>query len=205
MTSEIKLVAFDMGGVMVAADESIPINALARLSGRSAEEVFASIFAPEKKALVETGRIAWQAHAANIIEELGLAIEEPELRRIHCSSHSPDPDVIRIVESVSRSTPVTIASNLPEPHWQWARSSISAASRFEHPALSYRIGLMKPSAGFFQSMLDDYGLESDDVFFTDDVEANVEGAAAIGIHSYLFTGAGQLIHNLRSHGIEVQP
>ena len=205
MTGDVKLAAFDMGGVMITADESVPIGALANLSGCTREEVFASVFAPEKKALVETNRITWSAHAANVIAELKLTINEPELRRIHCSSHSPNPDVLRVVESVSRLLPVTIASNLPEPHWEWAQANLKVCSFFERPGLSYRIGVMKPQRGFFEALVSSYGLRPEEVFFTDDVEANVEGARAAGIPAYHFTTIEQLLNDLKDCGIPVRP
>ena len=45
----ISIVAFDMGGVLLFADEQIAITEFARLSGRSEAQVFEACFSPRRK------------------------------------------------------------------------------------------------------------------------------------------------------------
>ncbi len=199
----IKLAAFDLGNVMVDVREEIPARKLAALSGRSEAEVFEAIFAPEKKALFESGQISWEEHAATAIAELGLPVDEPELRVIYHESLIPDQAVIDIVSEVAAQVPITIASNTSQPHWEWVQRNLPFADRFDPPILSHLVGAMKPDAAFYQPLIERSGLSSEEIFFTDDRLENIEGAKTLGIQAFHFTGAEQLRKDLSSCGVRV--
>jgi len=201
--SQIKLAAFDLGNVMVDVQESIPARKLAALCGRSEQQVFDAIFTPDKKALFESGRITWQQHAEIAIRELDLPITEPELKLIYHESLIPDPAVIDIVAAVARQTGITIASNTSEPHWEWVQQHLPFATSFDPPILSYLVGAMKPDPAYYDALIERAGLSPDEIFFTDDRADNIEGALALGIRAFHFTGADQLRNDLRACGISV--
>lgn len=203
MTGAIKLAAFDLGNVMVDVQESIPARKLAQLCGKSEDAVFEVIFAPEKKALFESGAITWVQHAEAAISELGLPITEPELRLIYHESLIPDPAVIEIVAAVAERVPITIASNTSEPHWEWVQQHLPFAGLFDPPILSYQVGAMKPDAAYYQPLIERSGLKPGQIFFTDDRPDNIAGARECGITAFQFTGADQLRSDLASCGIDV--
>jgi hypothetical protein len=90
----VKLVAFDLGNVMVGVHEEIPAAELARLSGKPQSRVFEEVFSPEKKAFFESGKMAWRDHVANVRASLGLKITDAEFDRIYCTSLIPDKAVL---------------------------------------------------------------------------------------------------------------
>lgn len=203
MTSPIKLAAFDLGNVIVGVQEQIPAQKLASLCGKPVEQVLDVIFSPGKKALFESGRMSWEEHAANAIHELELPITEPELRSIYHESLIPDQRVIDIVSKVAEQVQITIASNTSQPHWEWVQQNLPFASRFEPPILSHLVKAMKPDAAFYRPLIERSGYKPGEIFFTDDRQDNIEGAKAVGIQAFLFTGADQLEQDLRSCGIAV--
>ncbi|MEP0713573.1 HAD family phosphatase [Algoriphagus sp.] len=54
--------------------------------------------------------------------------------------------------------------------------------------LSHEMGLAKPSPEIYEKMLGDLGTTGDRVIFFDDLQANVEGARAVGIKAVHVTG-----------------
>ena len=56
-------------------------------------------------------------------------------------------------------------------------------SLFHHVFLSHEMGLSKPSPEIYLSMLDQLGAKPERVVFFDDLEANVKGAASVGIQA----------------------
>lgn len=197
----VSLVAFDMGGVMVRTNESIPIAEYARISGKSEQEVFAAIFSPKKKRLIETGEITPADHARNANESLNMDLSQQEFWRIHLTSHTPDIAVGEIVESTAAQVRVAIASNLPRPHWEWANENLPFSSQFDPAVLSFEIGAMKPDSDYFRALIRMSKGKPEELFFTDDNKQNVEAAARKGVRAYLFQGAGQLREDLRANGI----
>jgi FMN phosphatase YigB (HAD superfamily) len=201
--SDIRLVAFDLGGVMIEVDELIPVATFADLSGRSADEAFAAIYAPEKKRLIETGSITSGEHARRAIEILGLTMNDQEFWQIHCTSHTPQIAVGQIIAAVAQHSHITIASNLPEPHWEWTLANLHYAHLFDPPILSFELGVMKPDAGYFEKMLQLANADAAKVFFTDDLRQNVAAATAAGIRAFQFTGPEKLLSDLKSCGVRV--
>ncbi len=63
--------------------------------------------------------------------------------------------------------------------------------------------LVKPDAAIYHLALKRFGLEAEEAAFIDDNEANVTGAAALGIHAIRFTDATQTRDALRNLGFAV--
>ncbi|GAA0880239.1 glucose-1-phosphatase [Algoriphagus jejuensis] len=59
---------------------------------------------------------------------------------------------------------------------------------FDRIFYSHEMGLAKPSTEIYQKMLAELGTTADRVIFFDDLEANVRGAASIGINAIQVTG-----------------
>lgn len=204
MTGEVKLIAFDLGFVMVDVQELPVARQLTAMCGKPETEVFAAIFSPEKKAFFESGKMAWEEHAANAIDELGLPISEPELRRIYKTVLIPDERVIGIVGKVAEQIDITIASNTSQPHWEWVQDNLPFVDKFKVPLLSHLVGAMKPNPAFFQPLFDQTGLAPAEVAFFDDREDNIAGATDMGIKAFRFTSADQMVEDLRSCGVDVE-
>ena len=71
-------------------------------------------------------------------------------------------------------------------------------SLFNHVFLSHEMGLSKPSAEIYHTMVNQLGTKPERVVFFDDLEANVNGAASIGIHAVHVTGP-QVIFDYLKH------
>ena len=52
-----------------------------------------------------------------------------------------------------------------------------------HLYCSYRMGVCKPSAEFFNNILEAEGIKPDEVLFVDDSKRNIEAAARLGINT----------------------
>lgn len=63
---------------------------------------------------------------------------------------------------------------------------------FDQTYASQLMGAKKPDPLFWKLILDAEKCEASDAFFTDDLEANVQAAAALGIHAFQFTSAKDL-------------
>ena len=58
--------------------------------------------------------------------------------------------------------------------------------RFDALAISAELGVMKPDAAAYQTVLAMLGMEPHTCIFIDDIPANVEAAQAVGIHGIVF-------------------
>lgn len=72
---------------------------------------------------------------------------------------------------------------------------------FEQLALSFRLGAIKPEARIFEAAAEMAGVSPGEIFFTDDVLANVEGARDAGFEAVQYVTTPQLVADLRSRGL----
>jgi 2-haloacid dehalogenase len=64
-------------------------------------------------------------------------------------------------------------------------------------------GTLKPRRAIYEKLCERYGLAPDRCVFIDDVEANVEGARAVGMAGIRFEDPAQLARDLRALGFDV--
>lgn len=68
--------------------------------------------------------------------------------------------------------------------------------------LSCEEKVIKPEPGIYKRLLEKYNLTADECVFLDDVEANVEGARAFGIHGIVFTTKEAALPELEKLGVK---
>ena len=76
---------------------------------------------------------------------------------------------------------VALLSNMPRELGEALRSRTDRLKRFDHVALSYETGLVKPDAAAFEACLRNLGVQPGEAVFFDDSIVNVEGAEKLGI------------------------
>lgn len=74
-------------------------------------------------------------------------------------------------------------------------------SNFDGGVISYREKLLKPQPEIYRLLLKRYSLSADETLFIDDIKANIEGAAKVGIDGIIFTGYDDLVRALAEKGI----
>lgn len=67
-------------------------------------------------------------------------------------------------------------------------------SLFDGLVFSGPIGIVKPTAAIFNHLLSANGLKASECTFVDDNAANIEGAKAVGINTFLFRGDSRELH-----------
>ncbi len=199
----ISLVAFDMGGVLLFADEQIAITKLARLSCRTESQDFEACFSPRRKRPPETGQQSWPEFAQTAMTDLGLDIPEQHFKEIFCSILVPNPPMFDLVERVSRKYRIALCSNTGPGHWERARELMPFVDAFDPLIVSFEVGSMKPGRAIFDTLARTSGLLHGQIFFTDDYLENIEATRSAGLQAVQFTGADQLLADFERLGVDV--
>jgi putative hydrolase of the HAD superfamily len=74
---------------------------------------------------------------------------------------------------------------------------------FEAAAVSAELGFLKPDPRIYHWLLETGGIEAGESVFLDDVQRNVDGAKAVGMHACLFTHAARAREDLRALGVSL--
>jgi putative hydrolase of the HAD superfamily len=100
-----------------------------------------------------------------------------------------------LVSKLKQSHQVGVLSNTNQIHIEAVNGMLEAdfgmkgfEPLFDRVFYSHEMGLAKPSKEIYIKMLDELGTSADRVVFFDDLEANVKGAASVGIQAVHVTG-----------------
>ncbi|MFT4215721.1 MAG: HAD-IA family hydrolase [Micropruina sp.] len=118
-----------------------------------------------------------------------------------------DADAFAVVDRV-RDAGLTccLATNQQSRRGGFMQEHTDTNSHFDRVYYSYQVGHAKPSAAFFQAIVDDLQLPIEQIAFVDDAPANVIAARELGLRAVLHrqsTGADGLARDLRSIGVPV--
>ncbi len=195
----IKGVIFDLGRVLVGLDFSRGMPAWIRENIR--EDVISLTSFP---AFLEynAGRLTPEEFHRHSTATLNLPFTFQEFTQLWCDIFEPQPEMEQLVSRVAAHYPVNLLSDTDPLHWTFiCRNFPWIPQRFPHPALSYRIGSLKPAPANFCAAAAGLGLRPEECLFIDDLPANIDGAQAVGMAGILFHTPGQLTAELVRRGI----
>lgn len=111
------------------------------------------------------------------------------------------PETVAVLAELREAgVPLYALSNWSAEKFPVAEERFEWLTWFDGVVVSGRVKLVKPYAAIFHYLLDTYRLRADEIFFIDDVEANILSARALGIAAHHFKDAGPLHLDLEAHG-----
>lgn len=202
-------ILFDLGNVLVPFNWEI---AFSRLRPFLPEKVV-SLMSKDKKLFkiifhqaavdMEMGRIDFSQFAVIFSQSLGLQLSIDSLRDIWCDIFWMDEEMVSLGELLSKKYGTWLVSNTSRVHYQWIVDRFPRVTFFREAALSYEMGIMKPSPLYYQRVIDMFGIDPETSLFIDDLGENVEAARRAGFHAIRFKNRYQLLKDFLKVGIGV--
>lgn len=184
-------VVFDFGQVIGLRTETVP--ALAARVGAPLAGFEANYWANRAEYdLVGDDLAYWRAVAGplGITVDASLAAELTELDSAGWLTIDPGALAL-IMELAERDVPMAILSNAPGSFGR-AVEAQAWAKYFRTLLFSADLGVTKPDRAIYETLLDRIDAAAEDCFFTDDRQANVDGAIAVGLRAERWQGADAL-------------
>jgi glucose-1-phosphatase len=189
------LFVFDMDDVLYDYDWRVRMAGMTALTGLDVAELRARWWNREGEWAAEAGGFAdADAYHAAFSSALGVTIPVDDWIANRRSGMTPWPDSFAAVERAAQLGSVVLLTNngpLVEAHLARLAPELVPLFGDELHTSSF-FGARKPDAAVFENLLAHYGVPADQVFFTDDLEVNVEGARSVGIEAHRFTDAASL-------------
>jgi glucose-1-phosphatase len=200
-------ILFDLGNVLVGIDRD---RAYRRLTPKLSPSLkmllekdrkqFERIFSPYV-AQLETGSISFQEFHGLMIRALGVDFSDVEFLELWCDIFYLDRDMVKLGTVLSKRYRTLLVSNTSEAHYRWIVDRFPEVIFFNHAALSYELGVMKPHTEYYEQAVEKFGINPLRSVFIDDSEENVEGAIRAGMKGIVFKDKLQLIEKLTGLGI----
>lgn len=186
-----RVVAFDLGGVVVDVDHGV----LAGLGAR--EHVEAALFGEGRHDDLTTGKLDGDAFVAAAAAALAWDVDVVARHWREVVRFSDGG--LALVEAVARVRRVAIWSNTDPLHWGQLGPALEAVAVDVAP--SFRVGTMKPRADYFARALARLDVAPAEVLFLDDRADNVAAARALGIDAVVVRGVAAAAGLLTARGI----
>jgi 2-haloacid dehalogenase len=110
-----------------------------------------------------------------------------------------------VTEIRAKKIPNYALTNFSDEKWEVAKAAFPILAGFDGEVVSGAELTTKPGEKIYRILLERFDLDPARTFYTDDVQANVDGARALGIDAELFTDAATLRRYLRERGLPLNP
>lgn len=212
MSSEVRIVVFDLGGVVVRICRSLK-EACAAAGVRYHEEAVSPEKMVARKGLVrkfEIGEMEPEAFFAQVAATTDGLYTATEFAAIHQAwiLHEYDGVANLIDELHARNIPTGVLSNTNHAHWlQLAdhphlpghRAKFPTPGKVKHLHASHLLKLAKPDRAIYDEFAKRSGHEPREILFFDDLVENVEAARSAGWKSEVIDHAGDTATQMRGH------
>lgn len=92
-------------------------------------------------------------------------------------------------------------SNFPRKTFELLGSTMDFINEMDGGILSFCVKLIKPEKEIYEALLEEYNITPHTAVFLDDCAANVEAAAALGLHTILVEDHEQAVKELEKLGV----
>ncbi len=188
-----RVVAFDLGGVVVDVDRGV----LAELG--PADLVDHAFFGEARHDALTIGdldEVAFIAAAAHVLGVDPGSVADRWRRVVRFSDGG-----LALVHAAARLVPVAVWSNTDVLHWQVLGPALESVA--SSVATSFRLRCQKPDPIFFLRALQGLHVAPHEVLFLDDRVDNVESARDLGIDAVVCRGVEAARSILRERGLPV--
>ncbi len=198
----IKAVIFDLGRVIVPFDFKRGYTRLEPLCGIPAAEIPGRIAPTGLVQRFESGEIEPRDFVRRLSGHLNLDTTYENFCEIWSSIFLPETLIAEdFLRALARNYRLVLLSNTNAIHFEMIRENYPLLRHFHSQVLSYEVGAMKPSPLIYQKAIEQAGCLPAECFFTDDIEAYVDGARAQGMDAVRFQSAAQIESELRKRGV----
>ncbi len=201
----IKAIIFDYGNVISQAATGDASEELKRMSGVPSE-VFHSVYSRfrfdfdrglingeemYRQLLLEDGYIE-QANNTELLQKIARCDLETwrPIRQDVCDW---------ISELQNEGYKIGILSNMPYEFLDAYENEIPPFVQADFACYSCRVKMIKPEKEIYEYTLNGLGVKAEEAVFFDDLQENIDGALALGINAFLWTGLEKGKKDLEQH------
>jgi glucose-1-phosphatase len=198
---DIKVLALDLGNVLVKVDHFRFCRRLAGLAGLTPEEVYARVFESELEPGYDTGRLTSEEFHRRVMDHFGVALPFSQFSSWWSDIFDPMEGMAELVSHLAARYPLHLMSNTNALHFAYIRKNYAFLDHFQSFVLSFEVGSRKPEPGIYQALIQQTGRPPSRCLFVDDKLPFVTAAQEQGLVSWQFTSPAEFIGCLQEHGL----
>ncbi len=198
--ARIKLIIFDVGGVIDTFDERKYVKYISKKLGLNASR-FQAFLLPMLDRL-EVGRMTLKEMLHRMSKEFKVPESSLEWDAAFPVLNSVNKDVVALMRRLSSRYTIAILTNVSRSRHQMKMHEYLGKVRCKRIFASCYIGIAKPDPRIYRLVLKRMGFSPKEALFIDNMERNTNGARAVGIDAIRFVGYKALMSQLSKRGIK---
>ncbi len=205
MSTEIKVIIFDLGRVLVDFDHRIAAGKISQLSHQTPRQIYDLFFDSALIQSFEEGKILPEDFFSGVSRILGLKISFEEFLPIwnQIFFFSEGNKAVYILgKSLKERYRVALLSNINVLHFNYLKSNFPIFDIFHDVFASCEMGYIKPNPEIYRKVISLLGVLPGEVFYVDDRPELIEAANLLGIRGFVFKDATQLQRDLVYCGVK---
>lgn len=176
-----KALFFDLGNVFVSFDWGRAVRSLSEVSTVWPYAIEDTLTRSKLASSFEQGRISPSVFFSGLQEEIQCQLPDDDIRRIWSDIFQPIERNISMLRELRKRHFLGLISNTNPTHIEWIRRQYGFLDLFDRLTFSYDVGVLKPEAPIYDAARGEF--DPADIWFVDDMEANVQGARQLGWHA----------------------
>ncbi len=199
-----RAVISDLGRVILWFDNTIFYRKMTSYSPLSVAGIREIVHnSPEFVELFDRGRLTPREFYESVTAKLRARVGYDEFMAAYVDVFSINPPALGIMRSLKGRYRLVMVSNVDVLRFGFIRQRFPELMIFDDYVLSYELGMMKPDPEIYRVALAKAGAPPAECVFIDDMEENVEGAAALGIPAVLYRPETDLVGELKALGLSL--
>lgn len=196
----IKLIIFDVGGVIDTFDESLYITYLSHKLNLDPVK-FREALIPLLDRM-EIGKLDLKEMKSRLAKKFKITRKQLEWESAFIKLNSVNKDVVNLISKLSKSYKIAILTNVSRSRHMMKMERYLGKVKYDKMFTSCYLGMNKPNADIYLFTLDKMKVKPKEAIFIDNLERNVIGARKVGINAIQFTNYKNLVKELKKFGIE---
>jgi epoxide hydrolase-like predicted phosphatase len=190
----IKLIIFDMGGVVIKFNEHDYYRYLSRKIGISEASLKKAMLPPLIR--METGQLKFAGFTRIVCKSLRIPKYDLEWNLSFERLGATNIEVTALIRKLRKRYKIALLSNISETRYVVALENFVDRTLFDKMFPSYAIGLRKPDRRLYLHVLKCFHVKPEEAIFIDNLKENVKGARSVGIKSIQFLSYEKLEKDL---------
>lgn len=192
--ADIDAIVFDLGNVVVEIDFDRVVTHWAASAGVDPARVRSRFSHDGPYQRHERDEIGTPEYFASLRSGLGIDLTDAQFldgwSRVFVREIEP---VVKLLPRLAARVPLYVFSNTNRAHHEeFARRFAQALEPFSRVFVSHELGRRKPEREAFEAIAREIGAPANRILFLDDLEENVGGARAAGMHAVLVRSPGDV-------------
>lgn len=202
----VKCVVFDYGKVISCSPPEDTMKKMAAAAGIDAETLESLIW--EHRAEFDRGTVRGKDYYRSLLKTTGVEPDDASLQRmleIDINSWSSvNPETVKLIKDLKASgLKIAVLSNMPHDFLEVKFDKLDVFKLPDVFIFSCNVGWIKPEKEIYTILINECALFPEELVFFDDIQINIDGALAAGMHGFLWTDADQGRRDLAALGLSL--